>query len=96
MIAYVITQPWTDEVLLLDGTWGYYHTYWEIAWTSTSLVRANRRARQVKAVVCAILKPADEQQDSNMDALEDSPRLPTPPESSGQPSLSVPRSHGLF
>jgi len=88
--AYVITQPWTDEVLLIDGAWGDYERYWETAWTSTSLVRANRRAIKLKALVCQILEPSPE------DALEDSPKLPTPPESSAQPSLSVPRSHGLF
>jgi len=96
VIAYVIKQPWTDEVLLEDGTWGEYEIYWEKAWEFTSQVMANRRARQVQAVVCAILRPADEQQDSSMEGLEDSPKQPTPPESSAQPSLSVPRSAGLF
>jgi hypothetical protein len=90
VIAYVITQPWTEEVLLTDGTWGNYEQYWEKAWTSTSLVMANRRARQVNAVVCAILKPSLE------DALEDSPKPEVPLESSGQPRVSAPRSAGLF
>ena len=92
MIAYVIRQLWTVEVLLLDGTWGNYEQYEDRIEVFTCQVSANRRAVKVGGLVL----PWETLEIEFTVAPEDSPELPTPLESSAQPSLSVPRSHGLF
>ncbi len=100
MIAYVIRMPWTSHVLLDDGTWGDDETYQERAEVFSCRVKAQRRAAKDlntgwTVAVCPWEMP-DEPQPSTEEDLEDSPKPPTPPESSAQPSLSVPRSVGLF
>ena len=92
MIVYVVAQPWTNEVLLLDGTWGDYIFYEDRIEVFTCRVSANRRAAKVDGTVLPWETPEIE----SMDARADSPRPQERPDYSGQSKAGEPRSAGLF